>query len=50
MPARTGTAHVVTTRRIYKGKVYQSRLLRELDGRGLTTALQNASIRALVGQ
>jgi transposase len=28
MPARTGTAHVVTTRRTYKGKVYQTHLLR----------------------
>lgn len=28
MPARTGTAHVVTTRREYKGKVYQTHLLR----------------------
>ena len=28
MPARTGTAHVVTTTRKYKGKVYQTHLLR----------------------
>ncbi len=28
MAARTGTAHVVTTRRTYKGKVYQTHLLR----------------------
>jgi hypothetical protein len=28
MPARTGTAHVVTTRRTYKGKVYHTHLLR----------------------
>jgi hypothetical protein len=28
MPARTGTAHVVTTTRTYKGKVYRTHLLR----------------------
>ncbi len=28
MPARTGTAHVVTTTRAYKGKVYRTHLLR----------------------
>ena len=28
MAARTGTAHVVTTRREYNGKVYQTHLLR----------------------
>lgn len=28
MPSRTGTAHVVTTRRTYKGKVYRTHLLR----------------------
>jgi transposase len=28
MPARTGTAHVVTTARTYKGKVYRTHLLR----------------------
>jgi transposase len=28
MPARTGTAHVVTTKREYKGKIYQTHLLR----------------------
>lgn len=28
MPARTGTAHVVTTRRVYKDKVYCTHLLR----------------------
>lgn len=28
MPARTGTAHVVTTQRTYKGKVYRTHLLR----------------------
>ena len=28
MPARTGTAHVVTTKRTYKGKVYRTHLLR----------------------
>lgn len=28
MPRRSGTAHVATTRRIYKGKVYETHLLR----------------------
>ena len=28
MPARTGTAHVVTTTRQYKGRVYRTHLLR----------------------
>ena len=28
MPARTGTAHVVTTTRTYKGRVYRTHLLR----------------------
>ena len=28
MPARTGTAHVVTTTRKYKGQVYRTHLLR----------------------
>ena len=28
MPSRTGTAHVVTTKRTYKGKVYRTHLLR----------------------
>lgn len=28
MPARTGTAHIVTTTRTYKGKVYRTHLLR----------------------
>ena len=46
MPARTGTAHVVTTRRTYEGKVYQSHLLRRSfreDGKVKNETLGNLS-------
>lgn len=46
MPARTGTAHVVTTSRTYKGKVYRSHLLRRSyreDGKVKNETLGNLS-------
>ena len=46
MPSRTGTAHVVTTRRIYKDKVYRTHLLRRSyreDGKVKNETLGNLS-------
>ncbi len=46
MPARTGTAHVVTTRRVYKDKVYFTHLLRRSyreDGKVKNETLGNLS-------
>lgn len=46
MPARTGTAHVVTTRRVYKDKVYCTHLLRRSyreDGKVKNETLGNLS-------
>jgi len=46
MPARNGTAHVVTTRRVYKGKVYCTHLLRRSyreDGKVKNETLGNLS-------
>ena len=46
MPARTGTAHVVTTKRIYKDKVYRTHLLRRSyreDGKVKNETLGNLS-------
>lgn len=46
MPARTGTAHVVTTQRVYKDKVYRTHLLRRSyreDGRVKNETLGNLS-------
>jgi hypothetical protein len=46
MPARTGTAHVVTTTRAYKGKVYRTHLLRRSyreDGKVKNETLGNLS-------
>jgi len=46
MPSRTGTAHVVTTRRTYKGKVYRTHLLRRSyreDGKVKNETLGNLS-------
>jgi transposase len=46
MPSRTGTAHVVTTTRTYKGKVYRTHLLRRSyreDGKVKNETLGNLS-------
>jgi len=46
MPTRKGTAHVVTTKRSYKGKVYQTHLLRRSyrqDGKVKNETLGNLS-------
>src|ERR1700730_1017746 len=46
MPARTGTAHVVTTTRKYKGQVYRTHLLRRSyreDGKVKNETLGNLS-------
>jgi len=46
MPARTGTAHVVTTTRTYKGQVYRTHLLRRSyreDGKVKNETLGNLS-------
>ena len=46
MPTRKGTAHVVTTKRTYKGKVYQTHLLRRSyreDGKVRNETLGNLS-------
>jgi transposase len=46
MPTRTGTAHVVTTSRAYKGKVYRTHLLRRSyreDGKVKNETLGNLS-------
>ncbi len=46
MPSRTGTAHVVTTRRVYKDKVYCTHLLRRSyreDGKVKNETLGNLS-------
>lgn len=46
MPARTGTAHVVTTRRVYKDKIYTTHLLRRSyreDGKVKNETLGNLS-------
>src|SRR6476620_6780781 len=46
MPSRTGTAHVVTTSRTYKGKVYHTHLLRRSyrqDGKVKNETLGNLS-------
>ena len=46
MPSRTGTAHVVTTTRTYKGKVYRTQLLRRSyreDGKVKNETLGNLS-------
>lgn len=46
MAARTGTAHVVTTTRTYKGKVYRTHLLRRSyreDGKVKNETLGNLS-------
>ncbi len=46
MPSRTGTAHVVTTTRTYKGKVYHTHLLRRSyreDGKVKNETLGNLS-------
>src|SRR4249920_1376707 len=46
MPSRTGTAHVVTTTRAYKGKVYRTHLLRRSyreDGKVKNETLGNLS-------
>jgi len=46
MPSRTGTAHVVTTRRVYKDKVYRTHLLRRSyreDGKVKNETLGNLS-------
>ena len=46
MPARTGTAHVVTTTRKYKGRVYRTHLLRRSfreDGKVKNETLGNLS-------
>jgi transposase len=46
MPARTGTAHVVTTTRTYKGKLYRTHLLRRSyreDGKVKNETLGNLS-------
>ena len=46
MPTRKGTAHVVTTKRTYKGKVYQTHLLRRSyreDGKIRNETLGNLS-------
>ena len=46
MPSRSGTAHVVTTRRTYKGKVYRTHLLRRSyreDGQVKNETLGNLS-------
>ena len=46
MPSRTGAAHVVTTQRTYKGKVYRTHLLRRgyrEDGKVKNETLGNLS-------
>ena len=46
MPARTGTAHFVTTRRVYKDKIYTTHLLRRSyreDGKVKNETLGNLS-------
>jgi len=46
MPTRNGPAHVVTTRRAYKGKLYETHLLRRSyrqDGKVKNETLGNLS-------